>query len=445
MGLSHRAPPLHPSFLPLLFLAIACGDDGGGIRDEPFGTVSDSIGDDPSGTSGTSSTEPDGADETGGAIPVPVEQHCLIEPLDGLYGYRYQCEGSVFLDIVIEGNFNGSPAADSFELPFGPGVQGDSYEDPLVMACCPWYDTISPNCGQHHERACLIDLVEQGCKSMVPKIEDYAHDTYPGILNTAPRNAVLKIADYVRKHQGDCTAAFWAETGIAATPPACDEDDNGVPFVSMLEDGVWTFDPDGPVDKVQISVAEAQWTGLYPLDDAQHTTKICQSADDNDGVSFLEVDPTPESKILRLVSGNMTLHGPSTEGIGELSTSSTLAIVVGANGSGSLENLALHSAEAATLTTADMTIPVNAFHVRLWDRTPAAVDANRTTLTIAPRAARFALSATAFGESRVRFATNATPIVITKGPQGWHSSAFSIDDPDHGEPRSLVIAPAWWK
>jgi len=424
-----------------MVLAAACGDDGGAHKPE-FGTVSDSIGD---GTSGTSGTEPDGADETGGAVPMPVEDHCLIEPVDGFYGYRYQCEGSVSIDIVIEGNFDGSPAGDSFELPFGQGVEGDSYEEPLVMACCPWYDTSLPNCGQHHQRACIIDLVEQGCTSMVARIEDYAYDTYPGLLDTVQRNAVLQVAEYVRTHLNDCAAAFWEETDIASTPPACDEYDNGQPYISMLEDGVWTFDPDGPIDKVQISVAEAQWNGLYPIEDAHHTAKACQSADYNDGVVFLEVDPTPESKILRLAAGSVTLHGPSMEGIGELSSSSTLAIVMGASSSGSLENLALHSAEAANLITADMTIPVEAFHIRLWDRTPAVVDADRTTLTVAPGAARFALSATAFGESRVRFATNATPIVITKQPLGWHSSAFSIHDPDHGEPRSLVIAPAWWQ
>jgi hypothetical protein len=54
--------------LSLLLLSAACGDDDGGIPDHDFGTVSDSIGADPSGTG---STEPDGADETGvrGAFP----------------------------------------------------------------------------------------------------------------------------------------------------------------------------------------------------------------------------------------------------------------------------------------------------------------------------------------------------------------------------------------
>ena len=431
----------HPcSIFPLLLLATACGDDDGTIVDDEFATVSDSIGGDPSGTT----AEPDGVDETGGAVPVPVEDHCLIEPIEGLYGYRYQCEGSVFLDIVIEGDSDGSPASDSFELSFGPGVEGDGYDEPLVMACCPQYAIGSPNCGQHHERACFIDLVEQGCKSMVAKIEDYAHDTFPGILDAAKRKAVLQVADHVRDHQADCTAAFWGETGIAGTEPACDEDGNGVPFASMLETGIWTFDPNGPVDNVEVSVAQAVWTDLHPLDEEQRPAE-CQSADDNDGAVFLEVDPAPGSKTLRLVTGSVALEGPSTQGAGEVSPSSTLAVKLEANDSASLENLALHSTGTAVVTTAGMSITVGSFHVRLWDRTPADVGVDRTTLTVAPGAARFAVSATALGESRVRFATNATPIVLTREPEGWHSAAFSIGVPRQADPWSLVIAPAQWK
>jgi hypothetical protein len=55
------------------------------------------------------------------------------------------------------------------------------------------------------------------------------------------------------------------------------------------------------------------------------------------------------------------------------------------------------------------------------------------------------MSAAALGESRVRVATNATPIVLVKEAEGWRSSAFSIDYPYTDERWSLVIAPARWK
>lgn len=84
------------------------------------------------------------------------------------------------------------------------------------------------------------------------------------------------------------------------------------------------------------------------------------------------------------------------------------------------------------MVAADATILVDDFHVRLWERAPAVVDG--TTLTVPPASARFAVSATAFGQSRVETATNATPIMITKEAQGWRTSAFSIDVGHRDEP-----------
>jgi hypothetical protein len=438
---SHIRRACPSSALPLLFVAVAaCGDDGG-ISDDRFpDTDSTTSGD-------TSDAPPDGADETGGSVPTAVEGRCLYDPdlTANLYGYRYQCEGSVAVDIVIEHDFDGSPEVGFFELPFGHGVEGDSYEAPLVMACCPWYDT-SPgatNCDQPHERACLVDLVEQGCKSMVAKIEDHAHERFPGLLDTAKRQAVLKVAEHVRTHQGDCTAAFREDTGIAATQPTCDEEGNGVPYVSMLENGVWMFDPDGAVKNVEIAVAQAQWTGLYPnpVDDP-YGAASCESADENDGVLFLEIDPAAGTKVLHLVAGGVELVGAGVAGVGEIDSTSTLALA-SEPGAASLEDFALHSAGAAAVLVGDVTVPVDDFHVRLWGRAPAVVEGS--TLTVQPSGARFAVSATVLGESRVNTATNATPIVVTKEAGGWRTSAFSIESPHVGEPWLLVVAPGRWQ
>lgn len=278
---------------------------------------------------------------------------------------------------------------------------------------------------------------------MVAKIEDYAHEQFPDLLDAAKRQAVLKIADHVRTHQGDCTAAFREETGIAAMQPACDEEGNGVPYVSMLEDGVWVFDPDGAVDKVEISVAQADWVGLYPnpIDDPYGAVS-CSSADENDGVLFLEVDPPAGAKALRLIAGSIELVAPGAAGVGELGSTSTLVLTF-EHGAASLEDLALHSFGAAGVHAGDVTIPVDEFHVRLWDGAPAVVEG--TTLTVPPGGARFAVSATALGESGVRIATNATPIVMTKDEDSWRTSTFSIE-PSLGDDRwTLVVPPLQWQ
>lgn len=45
-------------------------------------------------------------DPTGGDAS---ELGCLIEPEDGRAEFRYQCEGAIVIDVVVEGSFDGSP------------------------------------------------------------------------------------------------------------------------------------------------------------------------------------------------------------------------------------------------------------------------------------------------------------------------------------------------
>lgn len=411
--------------MPLVALVIAsCGDDAG----IPDGTVLSTGFVDDDG----SIPPPGGADETGDGAG--VSPHCLYDPDPVMHGYRYQCAGSIDLDLVVTHPFEGSPEVEPLELPFGQGVEGDDYADPLVMACCPAYDPAVLNCSQPHERACFVDLIEQGCKSMVGQIEDFAHDRFPGVGNAAKRTAVLKIADYVRDNQAECVAAFRDETGIAAMPAMCDQDGNGPGYTALLEGGYWSFDPDGLVSLVELSVARAEWHGLHPLGPDDGPLEECESADDNDDVMFLEVDPATGSTILHLVAGSVGVVGPGATGTGELGSTSALAV-----GPRSLENLALHSAGAAMVTAGEATVPVEAFHVRLWDRAPA--DAEGQTLIVQPGEARFAVSATVLGHHAVQTATNASPIVITHGADGWRTSSFSIA---HRE-WSLAVAPARWQ
>ena len=108
-----------------------------------------------------------------------------------------------------------------------------------------------------------------------------------------------------------------------------------------------------------------------------------------------------------------------------------------------LENLALHSAGAAMVLAGEVAVPVDDFHVRLWER--ASAHAEGHTLTVEPGDARFAVSAVALGRNAVQIVINATPIVITHGAGGWRTSSFSIAHSHHGEEWSLAVAPAQWQ
>lgn len=378
----------------------------------------------------------DGADDESGALPVAVEEHCLFDPVGTLYGFKYQCEGSVAVDVLVEHPFEGSPETGFLELTFGPDEAGDSYADPLVMACCPWYHEHDPYCEQPHERACWIDLVEQGCKSMPSRIEAFAHEHFPGALNAAKRGAILQIADHVGDNQVACVQAFRDTTGLAAMLQECDNEGNSVDFADMLETGSWTFDPPGLVQHVEISIPAAAMSGFHPVGDTD--PEICWSADENDGTVFLEIDPPPEAIVLHLASGNASLVGPEADGRVELEPASTLVL-----SSRAIESLDLYTAGAVAYARG-LAVPVDRAHLRLWER--AAATAEGSTLSVAPGAAKFVASVSMFGEQRhLQHVTNATPIIVAHDGDGWSTSAFLVGVSD-GEAWSatVVVEPARW-
>jgi hypothetical protein len=377
-----------------------------------------------------------------------------MQPTADRFGYKYQCAGNIFIDVTIEGDFDGSPVSDSLELQFGPGVDGDSYDAPHVMACCPELDLSAPFCEQPHEQFCMADLVEQGCKSMETNLRDFANDAFGGmsIEDAVKRSAVHKIADHVRDHQADCIKAFVENTGIGTIPPACDEDGNGVGYDSLLEAGSWSFDPDGLVTNVSISVPEANWDSVHPLDEAPGE---CLSANDNDGVLFLEIDPDPGSIKGRLTAGYAALYGPRDDGviqgIAELD-STTLGCATGrcseiavvddsAVGRGSLVNLQIYS----TTPTMFGGVLVDAFELRLWNATAASFDARAGAFVVQPGHAWFAIRAVSGEWSGAITATNETELTIARTPEGWLTSALVVSYHDGiGGHWRLVVAPTQW-
>ena len=261
----------------------------------------------------------------------------------------------------------------------------------------------------------------------------------------------------MRDHQQDCLDAFLYATGVGTTPPTCDEQDNGVGYDSLLEAGQWSFDPAGVVDNVEISVGLAHWAGVHPL---EGMLDECESADENDRILFLELDPDPGSKFVTLVAGEAALYGPSLngsliEGLGVLGSMTTgcladecsmMAIVIDTKtGSASLEDFDIRSAGAAEVGTSDENLSIEDFRVQLWDRVPAMLDEDGETLTIPPGDVWFALSAAAQGALGVIAASNATPIVIGRDDDGWSSSKFTIAHQDAlGDLWVLAIESAQW-
>jgi hypothetical protein len=259
----------------------------------------------------------------------------------------------------------------------------------------------------------------------------------------------------VETHQRDCIEEFVTNTGIGTTAPGCDLDGTGVEYDALLETGQWSFDPAGLVDSVTISVATASWAGVHPTSGALDR---CTSGNENDDVLFLEIDPAPGSKRLRMASGTAVLHGPSLEilGVAELESVGTgcaadrcsqLAIAIDHDrGTISLEDMHLRLAGTTKVGEPSAAITVEAFRVRLWDATRAQLDPSGTTATIPPGGAWFVVGA-ASGEMRgVVSATNETAIVLHEEGGEWTSSAFTLARRDAaGERWALAVMPATWQ
>ena len=331
------------------------------------------------------------------------------------------------------------------------GEAADADEALAAMAAEPVdvvvLDVVLPGCGG-------LDLAEQGCKSLETNLRDFADERFgePGLQNAIARSAVNKIADHVKTHQADCMTEFVSNTGVGPTPPSCD---TGPEYDELLETGQWSFDPEGLVSRVTISVASASHDGVYPMADMPET---CMSADDNDGVLFFQIDPKQRSTWLTLASGAAVLHGPRLDvfGVAELESMVTgcatercsrLALAVDrAEGSASLEELQLRLAGTADVGDPSATLTVDAFTVRLWDATQAALDREGTMATIPPGGAWFVISATASEARGVLSATNETTIVLREEAGGWTSSAFTIAHRDPlGGRWALIVMPARWE
>jgi hypothetical protein len=389
---------------------------------------------------------------TDGSSP---EEQCLTKPKTGSTALRYQCAGDMMIDVVVEGDFDESPVEDSLTITFGHGVPGDSYEEPHVMACCPAYDPDLPDCEQGHEQACMADLASQGCMSIEPNLRDFADDHYggPGLKNAIIRSQINKIAEHVANHQGDCIDAFIENTGVGPTEPSCNPDGTGVEYDALLETGEWSFDPDGAVDLVTISIAMASWAGIYSDGSGPAT---CTSSEENDGVVFNEIDPASWAERLLLAAGTAVLDGPGlgAMGIADLESLATgcgqdrcsqLAIAVDHDvGTASLDDFQLRLAGTTVVRAGSISMPVDGFGVRLWDSTRAVLRGN--TATIPPGGAWFVVSAASGAVRGVVSATNETAIVLREADGGWSSSAFTIAKRDAaGERWALVVMPARWE
>jgi hypothetical protein len=357
--------------------------------------------------------------------------------MDGFVGFKYQCEGQLAASFDVEITAAGVPD-ESFGafFDFGDGSAGDSYEKPFVMACCPDYEAApnaSLNCAKPHNQACVVDMVQQGCGSLVARMNEWAEQQ-----GAVASNAGFALANWVADNQQACFDTFIVDTNILNTPPSCDGSNNeNFNYDSELSGTSWTFNPGVTgVGDVTITIDTAQIVDFYPLPaDSEPTPVQCESAEENDGVSFLEHDPDP-SFTYELASGDATVSGmysgsyveASADFAGTSNSCTLCSYVSHQAASGTLDALVLDSEDPATVTwsTSQLLTP-DRFRLALYS--PVAVSSvGWEHYRAAAGSAMFVVSMEEAGVSTMLFGTNDNAIDLKRAglSQPWKIKPFTL-------------------
>ncbi|MEM9460980.1 MAG: hypothetical protein AAGF11_42845 [Myxococcota bacterium] len=419
--------------------ATACTDPGTPADIDVFVTATDGFAE---GTGGPD----DGLDETGDGGPVPVQEECLFQEQPGYYGYKYHCVGQFTVQILVDDQDPVFLAVD-----FGQGGSPDSYEEPHVMACCP--ETSGMPCEDPHIQACVVDMVEQGCKSLVPRLEELADD------RPLLKGPILKLAEWIAQasSQAACIQAFLIDTAVTTTEPGCDGDNNDTfDYNDAIEGAVWTFNPDttNAVDHVEMTILNPE---VWDVDAPTDPPEVCLSSGENDHLSFLEIDPMVGDLKVTLSGGSLALQGPLINGelvSGQADFSSTATSCAAPYCSraawslgvldGQLHAMDFYSREPTEVGTSAESLTVESFQLHLFAPVRGAVSGG--VLTIPAGEALFVLSGQVLDEGRWVTARNATPIQIQAAAEDWSIGGFTIDYRDGvGDSWSLALAPSSWQ
>lgn len=291
-------------FLVAPFAVAACSDPASPDNINPedvAATETDGLSSASAGeTEGDTDSGSGGGDATGSGEPQPVQGGCLFsdeqaEELN-VYGYRYQCKG------FFEYQIRAGNTEETIRINYGEGIEGESYEEPRVMACCPAYAE-GYDCEQPHSQACMVDLVEQGCKSIVYELNAEANKSIG-----ARKEALLKAANHVAENQEACFEAFAVKPGLFVDQ-ACDKDNTSVVEYDRVSVGAsWTFDPPGIIPEVTIEILDSELQDIFPwFGDPGFPGESCTSSEENDHMGLLELDPT--DPVFELKYGSAEVRG----------------------------------------------------------------------------------------------------------------------------------------
>lgn len=442
-----KAPHLASTSIPprallLVGVTVGCGEPAVPKPDdinptEGFG------GGDATGISPTSG-EADGLDTTGSE---PPRDACLFFESAPESRFAHQCKG--YVSVVFGAAGSMLPEYQPFGFEYGQ----DSYSEPLVMACCDPFDPATHSfCGDGYEYACVMDLVQTMCISLVHRLNAIGEEASVG------SNQIFALANWVNDNQHECHDTFILDTGIWSLPNqyTCDP----VDITDMLET-TWHIpnSNDWPdITDAFITLDSAEVLDLYIPSDG--TALECTGPTSfNEDVSFLEIEPEGPGEVKMVLDDGMgMLMGPEVDdhpvmGYGRLRS---LATGCGPghcsnarfrdwmDGTWDLTGLWLYGASPAEVGNQSTPIIVDSYNIAL-ERAVTGFSPRHGLYEIDAGRARFVVGAIAAGSGASLRATNTSTISLRESDVGWYALPFSIGYVDtEGRAWHLTINQTHW-
>lgn len=275
--------------------------------------------------------------DTGGDEPTPVllpTGQCMQIPNEYVYGYTHQCSGSIRVSFDASGHLG----EDAFE--FGPGasnpdywLEPDSYEKPLVAACCGPFNYLPEDDGITTEEKlpyvtnCLFDAVQQICHGLPYFLRKQAAET----SNLIARDTINSLADAVEQGNSECIKNLY---GAGAPGP------NGT-LTNQLDGTSWS-----PTNNATFTIEETWIDGWTREGDV--TWDTCYGIFDNDDAviptaPFQSPGTVAVADATLMPGTTMTGTGPAWSSATIVPSSGTLRIGHMANGGAQIDGLRLHA------------------------------------------------------------------------------------------------------
>jgi hypothetical protein len=388
----------------LLGIMVVCSCKPKGDETD-IGNLDETAGDD-----GLTTPDVDLPDDESETVLLPPGQ-CVQQPHMQTYGYVHQCEGVIRIGFEAQSH----TGEDSFE--FGPGktnplywVDPDSYELPLVAACCgPFdYDDATTEEKLPYVNNCLADSVQQICHGIPYLLRRQAEHTND-ILR---KHALNNLANNVEGKAGECLLALWGGGASEDTP-------------NRLVGTTWA-----PKQNITFTLIEAEIADWTEAGEVEWNT--CFSMFENDPavvrtVPFEVPGTIAVTNASLIASDTATGTGPGglTAAFMPSPARSTLTLAHGPDGEVQVSGLRL---------VADAELPLT--HASLTLRNVAATRAVDGQYAIDPGQAHFVAMVAFDGDSRVVDMTNTSSIVLRETSAGnWALQPFELV---YAEPESGV-------